>query len=299
MRDTPSSPRVPKSLRVAFYARVSSQQQADANTIASQVEALKTRMRSDGFRLEEELCFLDEGYSGSTLFRPALERLRDQAAACSFDRLYVHSPDRLARTYAYQVLLVDELQRHGVEIVFLNRDIRQSPEDNLLLQMQGMMAEYERAKIVERSQRGKQHAAQAGSVNVLSGAPYGYRYLSKYEGGGQEHRVEECLQRAKGEAGLADYEVRNWRGWHHHQTLALMATWFLTQQCQRGEKKDAVVDGPTGPHDDWPALATSPGVLEPRGDLPRRHPPASTHRSRSNVSLPTTPRARTQTICAT
>ena len=122
MHNSPSSPRVRKSLRVALYARVSSQQQADAHTIGSQVEALKARIRNDRFQLEEELCFLDEGYSGSTLFRPALERLRDQAVACSFDRLYVHSPDRLARSYAYQVLLVDELARHGIELAFLNRD---------------------------------------------------------------------------------------------------------------------------------------------------------------------------------
>jgi DNA invertase Pin-like site-specific DNA recombinase len=176
-----------------LYARVSSQQQADAHTIASQVEALKDRICSDGFQLEEELCFFDEGYSGSTLFRPALERLRDQAAACSFDRLYVHSPDRLARAYAYQVLLVDELQRHGIGIVFLNRDIGQSPEDNLLLQMQGMMAEYERAKIMERSRRGKRHAAQVGLLSVLSAAPYGYRYLGKYEGGGQaRYEIDEA-----------------------------------------------------------------------------------------------------------
>jgi site-specific DNA recombinase len=172
-------------LRAALYARVSSQQQAEANTIASQVEALQARVRSDQLVLDAELCFLDEGYSGSTLLRPALERLRDQAAAGVFDRLYVHSPDRLARAYAYQVLLIEELQRQGVAIVFLNRDIGQSPEDNLLLQMQGMMAEYERAKIMERSRRGKRHAAAAGSVNVLCGAPFGYRYITKYEGGGQ------------------------------------------------------------------------------------------------------------------
>jgi site-specific DNA recombinase len=193
MRNSPLSTRAPKSVRVALYARVSSQQQADANTIASQVEALKLRIQTDGFGLEEELCFLDEGYSGSTLYRPALERLRDQAAAGSFDRLYVHSPDRLARAYAYQVLVVDELQQHGIELVFLNRDIRQSPEDNLLLQMQGMMAEYERAKIMERSRRGKRHAAQAGSVNVLSRAPYGYRYVSKFAGGGRaRYEIDEA-----------------------------------------------------------------------------------------------------------
>ena len=193
MVNNSSTARVATSARVALYARVSSQQQANAQTIASQVAALKARLASDGFRLEEELCFLDDGYSGSTLFRPALERLRDQAAAGSFDRLYVHSPDRLARAYAYQVLLVDELKRHGIELVFLNRDIGQSPEDTLLLQMQGMMAEYERAKIMERSRRGKRHAAQAGSLSVLSGAPYGYRYLSKYAGGGQaRYEIDEA-----------------------------------------------------------------------------------------------------------
>jgi len=172
-------------LRAAIYARVSSKQQADANTIASQLEALKARVEADGLRLEPELCFTDEGYSGSTLLRPALERLRDQAAAGTFDRLYVHSPDRLSRSYPYQVLLVDELQRTGVQIVFLNHDIGQSPEENLLLQVQGMVAEYERAKILERSRRGKRHAAKAGAVNVLCGAPYGYRYIGKYEGGGR------------------------------------------------------------------------------------------------------------------
>jgi site-specific DNA recombinase len=113
-----------------------------------------------------------------------LERLRDLAAAGGLERVYVHSPDRLARHYAYQVLLVDELHRAGVEIVFLNRAIGVSAEDDLLLQVQGMVAEYERAKIQERSRRGKLHAARKGSVNVLSGAPYGYRYVSKHDGDG-------------------------------------------------------------------------------------------------------------------
>jgi site-specific DNA recombinase len=117
--------------------------------------------------------------------RPALERLRDVIAAGSVDRLYVHSPDRLARKYAYQVLLVDEFRRAGVEIIFLNRALGHSPEDDLLLQVQGMIAEYERAKIIERHRRGKRHAAHGGAVNVLSGAPYGYRYVTKSEGGGQ------------------------------------------------------------------------------------------------------------------
>jgi site-specific DNA recombinase len=180
---------------VALYARVSSEQQAKQQTITSQVEALRQRLRQDGFAVADELCFLDEGHSGSTLLRPALERLRDQAAAGAIDRLYVHSPDRLARKYAYQVLLLDELKRCGVEVVFLNHDIGRSPEDDLLLQVQGMVAEYERAKILERSRRGKLHAARRGSLNVLGGAPYGYRYVGRREGAG-----EACYQVVEEEA---------------------------------------------------------------------------------------------------
>src|SRR5438132_686467 len=171
--------------QVAMYARVSSDQPAEAQTIASQVAALRECVAAEGFVLPEAMQFLDEGYSGATLIRPALERLRDVIAAGAVDRVYVHSPDRLARKYAYQVLLVEEFRRAGVEVIFLNRALGQSPEDDLLLQVQGMIAEYERAKIMERHRRGKRHAARMGAVNVLSGAPYGYRYVSKYEGGGQ------------------------------------------------------------------------------------------------------------------
>jgi len=104
--------------------------------------------------------------------------------AGAIDRIYVHSPDRLARNYAYQVLLVDEWRRAGVDLVFLNRPLGKSPEDDLLLQVQGIVAEYERAKIMERSRRGKKHAAQRGSLNVMSGAPFGYRYVKVRDGGG-------------------------------------------------------------------------------------------------------------------
>ena len=117
--------------------------------------------------------------------RPALERWRDVIAAGAVDRLSGHSPDRLARTYAYPVLLVEEFRRAGVEVIFLNRALGQSPEDDLLLPVQGMIAEYERATIMERHRRGTRHAARMGAVHVRSGAPYGYRYVSTDEGGGQ------------------------------------------------------------------------------------------------------------------
>ena len=173
------------AIQAAIYARVSSERQAETHTIASQLTALRARVAQDGLALPEEFQFIDEGYSGATLVRPALERVRDLAAVGALDRLYVHSPDRLARKYAYQVLLLDELHRTGVEVVFLNRELGRTPEDDLLLQVQGMMAEYERAKIIERHRRGKLHRARAGSVNVLGGAPYGYRYINKVAGGGQ------------------------------------------------------------------------------------------------------------------
>ena len=163
------------SIRAAFYARVSSEQQAVAHTIESQISALTERARSDGAPVPPERQFVDDGISGATLARPALDRLRDLAGVGAIDRIYVHSPDRLARNYAYQVLLLDEWRRANVELVFLNRPLGESPEDDLLLQMQGIIAEYERAKFMERSRRGKRHAAQGGSLNVMSRAPFGYQ----------------------------------------------------------------------------------------------------------------------------
>ena len=173
------------NLRVAIYARVSGEQQAKEGTIASQLEAVTQRVASDGLTCEPELCFVDEPCSGDFLVRPGLERLRDQAAAGVIDLLYVLDPDRFSRKYAYQVLILEELTRCGVEVIFLCNPLGCGPEENLLRQVQGMIAEYERAKIMERCRRGKQYAARQGSVNVLSGAPYGYRYVSKHEGNGQ------------------------------------------------------------------------------------------------------------------
>jgi site-specific DNA recombinase len=183
-------------LHVALYARVSSEQQAEANTIASQLAEIRIRIVADGFPLPSVLEFVDDGYSGSTMVRPALERLRDVAAAGGLDRLYVHCPDRFARNYAYQVLLLEELAHAGVEVIFLNRPLGQTPEDQLLLQVQGVIAEYERAKFLERSRRGKRHAAQEGRVGILCHAPYGYRYVNKQEGGG-EARFEVVFDEAR------------------------------------------------------------------------------------------------------
>src|SRR5262249_32269971 len=112
---------------------------------------------------------------------PGLERVRDLAAEGQIDAVFVYSPDRLSRKYAHQVLIIEEFARHNVETVFIKAPTTATPEDQLLLQFQGMIAEYERAQILERSRRGKRHRALQGVVNVLSGAPYAYRYVRKTE----------------------------------------------------------------------------------------------------------------------
>ena len=180
----------------AIYARVSSEQQTKNQTVSSQIEALMLRVKQDNLSLSDDMQFIDEGYSGSILVRPALERLRDCAYTGLIDRLYVLCPDRLARKYAYQVLLMEELTGAGIEIVFLDHAHGTTPEEQLFLQMQGMIAEYERAKIMERNRRGKLHNAKQGSVNVLAGAPYGYHYICKQRDG-QPARYEVNFVEAK------------------------------------------------------------------------------------------------------
>lgn len=122
---------------VALYARVSSDQQAQQGTIESQIEALRSRAKADGHRISPDDLFVDDGYSGTTLVRPGLERLRDRIAEGGFDLVYVHSPDRLARRYAYQVLLLEEFSSQGTSVVFLTNPPSENAEGALLVQMQG------------------------------------------------------------------------------------------------------------------------------------------------------------------
>jgi len=191
---------------VALYARVSSSKQEKENTIMSQIEALKTRVVGDGFSLLEEHQFIDNGYTGSNLIRPGLEKLRDQISAGEIDKIYIHSPDRLSRKYAYQMILTEEFEKSGTETIFLNFQSEDNPESHLLLQMQGMIAEYERAKIMERHRRGKIHTAKRGSVNALSVAAYGYRYIDKHTNGG-----EASLEIVEEEAEIVR-KIFNWFG---------------------------------------------------------------------------------------
>jgi site-specific DNA recombinase len=180
---------------IALYARVSSEQQAQRATIESQIAALRERALADGHQILPGDVYTDDGFSGATLVRPALERLRDRIAERSIDIVYVHDPDRLARRYAYQVLLLEEFATRGASVVFLNGPSTHNPEDALLVQVQGMIAEYERAKIAERCRRGKLHMARGGAVNPMSGAPYGYLYVRKSDT--EPARYEVLLPEAK------------------------------------------------------------------------------------------------------
>src|SRR6202023_1278711 len=163
----------------AIYARVSSDKQREESTIASQTAALIEFARNRSYQVPAEWVFEDEGYSGASLVRPGLERVRDLAAEGQIEAVLVHAPDRLSRKYAYQVLLIEELARHGVETRFVKAPQSATAEDQLLVQFQGMIAQYDRAQILERSRRGKRYRARSGEVSVLSGAPYGYRYIRK------------------------------------------------------------------------------------------------------------------------
>jgi predicted site-specific integrase-resolvase len=135
----------------AIYARVSSERQKEEGTIASQTALLLEYASAHELSVPREWIFEDEGYSGATLARPGLERLRDLAAEGQIEVALIYAPDRLSRRYAYQVLLIEELSRHGVETVFLKSAAAETPEERLMLQFQGMIAEYERAQIAERT----------------------------------------------------------------------------------------------------------------------------------------------------
>src|SRR4249920_179966 len=175
----------------AIYARVSSEQQREENTIASQTASLIEFAKSHDLEVPQEWVVEDEGYSGATLERPGLERVRDLAAEGQIQVVLAYSPDRLSRKYAYQILLIEEFARHGVETVFVKSPQGDSAEDQLLVQFQGMIAEYERAQILERSRRGKRHRAKSGEVSVLSGAPYGYRFIRKTDQSAAYYEIDE------------------------------------------------------------------------------------------------------------
>lgn len=181
-------------MRAAIYARVSTEAQEKQATIDSQVADLRRAVSKAGSLLVKE--YTDDGYSGGHLGRPALDRLRDDAKQKLFDEVWIHCPDRLSRKSLDLAIVKDEITKLGIKIVYLNRpDAKDTPEDKLFEDIEGAIAEYERAKILERTRRGKLHKAERG-VPVGGWAPYGYRYVpgdrNKREDGHYEMVPEEA-----------------------------------------------------------------------------------------------------------
>jgi DNA invertase Pin-like site-specific DNA recombinase len=205
----------------AIYARVPGARQAKDETIGSQTAALREHAARNGLEVPAEWVFEDAGHSGATLVRPALERLRDLAAQGCVDVVLVYSPDRLARKFAYQALLIEEFSRAGARVEFVKGPRGDSPEDQLLVQFQGMFAEYEKAQLAERYRRGKAYRARAGSVNVLGGAPFGYHYIRKTPECGARYEVIEH------EAALVAELFRRYAD--DGATIADLARWLTSQ----------------------------------------------------------------------
>jgi site-specific DNA recombinase len=162
-------------MRTAVYARVSTTRQTQAQTIEQQLDRLRAAAAERGWELDGQHVYRDDGFSGARLGRPGLDRLRDHAALADLDVVLVAAPDRLARNYVHQVLLVDELAGHGCRVEFLDRPMSDDPHDQLLLQIRGAVAEYERTLITERMRRGRQARLRAGTLLPWTRPPFGYR----------------------------------------------------------------------------------------------------------------------------
>src|SRR5258708_37916501 len=178
-------------MKIALYARVSSAQQAQTQTIEQQLDRLQTYCRNQAWPEQDQLTFLDNGYSGASLKRPGLDRLRDAVARAEIDLILLTEPSRLARNYVHQSLLLEELQGMGCQVVFLDRPMSQDPRDQLLLQIRGAVAEYERTLIAERMRRGRQQKLRAGAMSPCAHPPYGYRSDPHHPRNPQQWRLEE------------------------------------------------------------------------------------------------------------
>ena len=176
-------------MRAAIYARVSSEAQAARKTIDSQIAVLEAKVGEVGDELVAR--FVDEGHSGTRLDRPGLDALRDQAQAGVFERVWVLTPDRLARNFAYQMLVLDELARFGVAVCFTDAPpLDDDPQARLLVQMQGVIAEYEKAVMAERQRRGKLYKVRAGEA-IFTKVPYGYRRVARSDAGPARYEIYE------------------------------------------------------------------------------------------------------------
>src|SRR2546422_4116413 len=162
-------------MEVALYTRVSTPRQQQQQTIEHQLRRLRDYVATHpDWTVTDEHIYRDDGYSGAKLNRPGLDRLRDRAAMAAFECVLITAPDRLARNYVHQMLLVDELTQRGCRVEFVERPMSDDPHDQLLLQIRSAVAEYERTLIAERMRRGRQAKLRSGQLLPWTRAPYGY-----------------------------------------------------------------------------------------------------------------------------
>ena len=195
-------------VRVALYARVSDPKE-NRGTIESQIELLQAHAREKGYEVAAAYVCRDR-YTGTELARPELDRLRDGAQVGAFDAVLVHDPDRLSRKYAYQILILEEFERLGIPMIFLEQPPPDDPKSVLLVQIQGAVAEYERTKIAERYRRGKLYRARQGEV-FWNSVPYGYRRIPRQDGS-PAHLVVDDAQAAV---------VRTVFAWHADEGMSV------------------------------------------------------------------------------
>lgn len=161
---------------IAIYARVSTARQEAEGTIETQISAIREFANKNDYTIVQE--YKDDGWSGDALARPALDQLRMDAKKKIWDAVLFYDPDRLARRYSYQELVMDELRELGVESLFVTIPPSKNSEDRLLYGVRGVFAEYERVKIGERFRLGKVRKAKEGHI-IASEAPYGYTFIPR------------------------------------------------------------------------------------------------------------------------
>src|ERR671916_322292 len=167
--------------RAILYARVSTDEQARSGySLAQQLEALREYGAREGYEIMEEIE--DKGYSGANLARPGLDRVRDLVAAGGVDVVLAQDRDRLARKVVHNGLLEEELSKHACKTKALNDYGDDSAEGALMRGIQTQFAEYERAKIAERTRRGKERKAREGKILRGPKPPYGFRYNAAGDG---------------------------------------------------------------------------------------------------------------------
>jgi len=273
-------------MRTAFYARVSTQRQAQADGIAQQLDRLQGRAQAQGWPVADEDIFRDDGYSGATLKRPGLERLRDRVALRVLDRVLITAPDRLARHYVHQVLLLEEITATGCQVEFLDRPMSQDPHDQLLLQIRGAVAEYERSLIAERMRRGRLRKLQAGLLLPWTRPPYGFcvdperpRDPAGVRQDGAEAAVVATLFALYAEERCSLFSLarklqrdavvppRAGRRWNVTTVRQILTNPVYTGQIYAGRIQEACGTGATAttrrlrPREDWIAVAPVPAMV--------------------------------------